>query len=198
MLEKMSHNPLTTNYILRLLPQNLEGKTILDCACGYGIWGFNIRLKFQGTPQLIGFDIFKPYVDKLKKLKIYDQVFHADILNIPFPDNSFDVVLAAEVIEHLIKKDGYQMMQEVERVAKDLVIITTPKEWQKQGSYDKNKNQIHRSGWNAKDFKNEGYKVIIYDKQRLTRLLKFVEKIRRFIFRLDESKGIIALKKINL
>jgi ubiquinone/menaquinone biosynthesis C-methylase UbiE len=195
MLKKMSHNPLTTNYIMRLLPQNLEAKSILDCACGYGIWGFNIRIKFQETPQLIGFDIFKPYVDKLKKLKIYDQVFHADILNIPFPDNSFDVVLAAEVIEHLNKKDGYQMMQEVERVAKDLIIITTPEGWHKQGSYDKNKYQMHRSGWKVKEFENEGYKVITYDKQELTRLLKFIEKIRRFIFRLDKNKGIIAFKK---
>jgi len=195
MLKKMSHNPMTTNYIMRLLPQNLEGKTILDCACGYGLWGFNIRIKFQGTPQLVGFDIFKPYVDKLKKLKIYDQVFHADILNIPFPDNSFDVVLAAEVIEHLTKNDGYQMMQEVERVAKDLIIITTPEGWQKQGSYDKNKYQMHVSGWEAKEFENEGYNVIIYDKQEFTRLLKLIDKIRRFIFRLDEIKGIIAFKK---
>jgi len=195
MLKKMSHNPMTTNYIMRLLPQNLEGKTILDCACGYGLWGFNIRIKFQGTPQLVGFDIFKPYVDKLKKLKIYDQVFHADILNIPFPDDSFDVVLAAEVIEHLTKNDGYQMMQEVERVAKDLIIITTPEGWQKQGSYDKNKYQMHVSGWEAKEFENEGYNVIIYDKQEFTRLLKLIDKIRRFIFRLDEIKGIIAFKK---
>jgi len=51
----------------------------------------------------------------------------ADCTNLPYPDNSFDVVVCSEVIEHLPDvKDVQDTFQEVNRVGKRW-IITTPR-----------------------------------------------------------------------
>src|SRR3990167_9093807 len=42
----------------------------------------------------------------------------ADILNLPFKKNSFDVVLCAEVLEHLPFKKFHRALEEIRRVCK--------------------------------------------------------------------------------
>ena len=44
----MSHRPQLDSEILSILPENLEGKTILDYGMGYGTWGFLIRTRKNG------------------------------------------------------------------------------------------------------------------------------------------------------
>lgn len=50
----------------------------------------------------------------------------ASIYELPFPDAHFDLVLACEVLEHL--EDPRLAMSELCRVAKDAVIVSTPRE----------------------------------------------------------------------
>ncbi|MCD6393230.1 MAG: class I SAM-dependent methyltransferase [Planctomycetes bacterium] len=50
----------------------------------------------------------------------------ADIRQLPFDDNSFDVVLACEVLEHLPWSDVPQALSELHRVAGDYCIISVP------------------------------------------------------------------------
>lgn len=50
----------------------------------------------------------------------------ASIYDLPYPDAHFDLVLACEVLEHL--EDPRLAMSELVRVAKDAVIVSTPRE----------------------------------------------------------------------
>lgn len=50
----------------------------------------------------------------------------ADIRQLPFDDNSFDVVLVCEVLEHLPWSDVSQALSELHRVAGDYCIISVP------------------------------------------------------------------------
>lgn len=55
---------------------------------------------------------------------------HPDVVgsvtSLPFPDNSFDAVLAAEILEHIQFKDVPQALRELSRVARHSVIISVP------------------------------------------------------------------------
>jgi ubiquinone/menaquinone biosynthesis C-methylase UbiE len=50
----------------------------------------------------------------------------ADILHLPFEDNSFDVVVACQVLEHLPFEKLPQALKELKRVAKRYVLIDIP------------------------------------------------------------------------
>lgn len=50
----------------------------------------------------------------------------ASVLKLPFKDNSFDMVLCAEVLEHTSYSDFTKALSELYRVSKNKVIITLP------------------------------------------------------------------------
>ena len=192
----MSHNSMIDKTVLGLLDENLDGLLILDCGFGYGDWAFQIKAKLGFKPYIVGLEIHRPYVERQSKLGLYDKVMEADVLAIPFDRDYFDVVLACEIIEHLEKKDGLKMIKEVERVSKNLVIITTPFGFTKQDAVDGIKYHMHRSKWYPSDFIKRGYEVKILNSQRLTRSLRLFDGIRRKLFNLPKApRAIIAHKK---
>jgi ubiquinone/menaquinone biosynthesis C-methylase UbiE len=192
----MSHNPIIDKVVLGLLGENLDGLMILDCGFGYGNWAFQIKAKLGYEPYIVGLEIFSPYIERQSKLGLYDKIVEASVLDIPFDDGYFDVVLASEIIEHLEQKDGLKMINEIERVSKNLVIITTPFGFMKQEECDGNKYQIHRSKWYPSDFIKMGYEVKVLNPQPLTRSVKLFDDIRRKIFNLPKPiREIFAHKK---
>ena len=43
-----------------------------------------------------------------------------------FSDRSFDAVIALELLEHLNKEEGYELIHNMERWARSKVIVSTP------------------------------------------------------------------------
>lgn len=107
----------------------------------------------------MGIELFEPYLQASKKKGIHNEYIKANITEVEFKENAFDAVMALEVLEHLTKNDGYNLLKKMERWAKKKVIITTPNGYLYQDGYDDNPLQIHRSGWDVEDFKKLGYKV---------------------------------------
>lgn len=52
--------------------------------------------------------------------------FIGNVLKMPFPDNSFDVLLCAEVLEHLPFEDFEKGLRELKRVTKKYVVLSLP------------------------------------------------------------------------
>lgn len=50
----------------------------------------------------------------------------ADIRNLPFNNNAYDLVVASEVLEHLPWNDVYRALQELHRISSKYVIISLP------------------------------------------------------------------------
>ena len=134
-------------------------QTLLDVGCGTKspVVKFSDKLDYSA-----GIDIFESSLLKNKKSKIYTEYEKMDVLEIGdvYKENSFDCVLASELIEHLAKEDGLRLIAMMEKIAKKKVIVFTPNGYLQQDEYDGNEFQIHRSGWHPLEMKKMGYRVI--------------------------------------
>ncbi|MBX4210347.1 class I SAM-dependent methyltransferase [Candidatus Parcubacteria bacterium] len=65
-------------------------------------------------------------ITTLDNKKEYKPDVLADVLKMPLPDNSFDMVLICEVLEHLPFEDFEKAMKEIYRVTKSHVLFSSP------------------------------------------------------------------------
>ena len=77
-----------------------QGEIILDVGCGTGIFTTDI---LSSGSQVIGLDISLPMlIQAKKKLKEYPfRIILADMLNLPFPEGSFDKVVSVTALEFI-------------------------------------------------------------------------------------------------
>ena len=130
---------------------------ILDVGCGkHSSLAYTID---HSEFEVVGLDIFEPYLKEAKYKGVCPQVVVGDARSLPFKDKSFDVVTCIEVIEHLEKERGEQVLSELERVSKWLVVISTPIGKCRQHAYDQNPFQEHRSTWSVQDLEARGFKI---------------------------------------
>jgi 2-polyprenyl-3-methyl-5-hydroxy-6-metoxy-1,4-benzoquinol methylase len=110
--------------ILNLIPIDVD--SLLDVGCGRGIIGALVRI-YRHPKRLIGIDAFERYLDFCAHMNFYDELCKYDLTqrHLPFDDKEFSVSTCIEVIEHLPKDSGVNLLNELERIAK-LVIISTP------------------------------------------------------------------------
>ena len=88
-------------------------KTVLDVGCGMG--KMVNKLRGRGI-DAVGID-FSP--DAGKDIPDYFQI--ADAKNIPYPDNSFDIVLSTDFFEHIAEEDIDQVYSEMKRVGGKII-----------------------------------------------------------------------------
>lgn len=91
--------------------QVMEGARCLDIGCGNGRLTLHLADLFQMT---IGVDRNLHLVLEGSRLSTELDVLQADGIRLPFPERSFDVVICAQVYEHMIGVE--QLPAEVERV----------------------------------------------------------------------------------
>lgn len=142
-----------------------DSHTLLDVGCGVGT-----TLKEFCCPIKIGVDAHRPYLENSETgLQLIKINFKAENLRGLFLPNSLDSVTLIDVIEHLDKETGFDVLQQVEEIAAKKVIVFTPRGFFRQLEVDHyglggESYQRHRSGWEVGDFENMGYNVIIFSK----------------------------------
>lgn len=94
---------------------------ILDLGCAEG-WFFGYIVSKISFSVYVGSDIALINLEKARKNGLQDLVL-CDAEHLPFRNNSFDLVLCTEVLEHLIKPKS--ALIEIARVSRK-AIITTP------------------------------------------------------------------------
>lgn len=143
--------PQYTDYLREEL-SNCE--SVLDLGCAN-----SSPLRYFTVSYSVGVDIHKKYLKESKRLKIHSAYICADIRNTQFRENSFDVVLALDVLEHLSKKEGCRLIENMERWTKRKVIIFTTNGFVWQEEYDDNPFQCHESGWQLSELEEKGFRV---------------------------------------
>jgi len=92
-----------------------QGEIILDAGCGTGVFTLDI---FSSGSKVIGLDLSLPMlIQAKKKLKEYPfWIVLADMLNLPFPESSFDKVVSVTALEFI--NDAKGSVEELFRVTK--------------------------------------------------------------------------------
>lgn len=102
-----------------------KGKKVLDIACGTG-YGSNIMAKV--AESVVGVDIDKAAVENAQRVYKATNLsyIHGDGTTIPLADESVDVVVSFETIEHIV--EYHHFLKEIHRVLKKggVLLMSTP------------------------------------------------------------------------
>jgi len=125
-----------------------ESDLILDIGCGTKVISSN--LECSGVTTL---DAWKPFVPDI----------WCDLMTIPkipCENNSFEIVLMIDMIEHLSKDRGFALLQEAKRITNRDIYVLTPLWWDPNldciedvnSAYYNNTFDKHLSLWTPDDF----------------------------------------------
>jgi len=133
--------------------------SLLDVGCGEQSPLFFLKNRVRHS---VGVDGFQKSLEISRKKNIHDDYLCCDILGIKneFEKNSFNCVVALDVIEHLPKEKGFELVEQMEFISSDKVIIFTPNGFLPQAEHSDNIMQKHISGWSVNEMKDLGYEVI--------------------------------------
>lgn len=153
--------PAALDYTRNLL-KNPDCSLALDVGCG----GYSQLTAFRPEIRTIGLDSFPQAIEEARAKDAHDHYVIADILTENLDDvlarcggKKFDLVTLYDVIEHMPKRRGYELLEKCEELTSKYVLLQTPNGFLEQGPEFGNEHQRHLSGWFPQDFEGRGYKV---------------------------------------
>lgn len=139
--------------------------SILDVGCGDG--RITNRL-VDSYKKVVGLDISQAALQHVRAEAIVGSV-----VNIPFGDRSFDLVLATELLEHLPQRVYRTALEEIKRVAKQWVLIGVP--WREQLSLAKARcsrcRTVFHVNYHERSFNDKRLKSLLYPEFQLVSLV---------------------------
>ena len=133
--------------------------TLLDVGAGFGKYGCLAR-EYAETRRVDALDVQAP------RLPCYDHVYLGDIRSLdrvlPKDAPTYDLALLVDVIEHLEKPEGFELLDRLLGHARR-VLLTTPLGFRRQ-EIPGQPFETHRSGWYPWDFgrRFQVHKVAIF------------------------------------
>ncbi|MDP9149337.1 MAG: class I SAM-dependent methyltransferase [Myxococcota bacterium] len=99
-------------------------RSVLEVGCGEGRLATHLLRNAPRPARFVASDVSLAVVDR--DIDPMIELREASALDLPFADRSFDLVVCCEVLEHL--RDPRRGLDEVTRVARRAVLISTPRE----------------------------------------------------------------------
>jgi predicted TPR repeat methyltransferase len=137
-----------------------EINTVLDVACG-----LSLKSKYLKPKMILGVDIYEPYLKAIESDVPY-AVIKYDVTQIGdiCLANSFDVVYAIDILEHLSKDQGIELIKQCKMIAQKAVVVESPNGYVPQDidiqGFNADEYQTHRSGWSVDELKELGFECI--------------------------------------
>ena len=139
--------------------ERAQPESILDVGIGFGKWGILCREMLEAKHgrlqpsewrlRIDGIEIHEGYENPLWHLA-YGHVFRGDATRLVDDLDHYDLIIVADVIEHLDKDVGRELLHKLVQWG-TLVVVATPRAYVEQGELLGNVHEAHRSGWEVKD-----------------------------------------------
>ena len=129
-IKKILEQEIDPAYVDRaeiILAEMVNKEKVLEVGCGRG---FYLKALKEINPKIniTGIDLNKEYLEVAKKYVDNKEVkiIKGDVTNLKFDNNSFDGVIASEILEHI--KDDKKALKEIARVLKPngILVISVP------------------------------------------------------------------------
>ncbi len=114
-----------TDFIMNLIPSNKKLE-VLDIGCGYGYWGYILRVNLDIDPYIIGLELNPDNVKRLQRINVYNQIILCDAVE--YIDDIFtkcDLVIMSHFIEHISYEDGVRILNRIKKSC-DMIVIVCP------------------------------------------------------------------------
>lgn len=166
-----------TNDHLAFLKYNVKGcKNVLDFGPGYG----RLFSAYEAGTNIVGVDVTEQYKEKLQhnaqeQNVNFELICKQDVLKpFDFDDKYFDAVVTSEVLFHQTPNTIRQIMLELNRVAKKVIVISYMNLKEKydalNGEFDKSRYCFNYNYYKIAAKNN----LLIYNEKRLRNQLMFV------------------------
>lgn len=104
---------------IKFITKNIKPQkktTLLDVGCGNGFFTYHFAKLYNVT----GLDFSK----RMLKINPHYKLVHGDAENLPFDNNTFDIVFCSDLLHHL--KKPKEAIREMKRVVKKYIIVSEP------------------------------------------------------------------------
>jgi voltage-gated potassium channel Kch len=200
--------PLVLAFVTGLRPAS-----VLDVGVGFGKYGLLFReyLDVDTAPdgpapflpaarrvRIDGIEAHPPYVTELQRA-IYDTIHVGEALAVLPGLPRYDVVFAADVLEHFTREEGERFLTEAGARAARGVLIVTPALDIEQSAVFGNAYETHRSFWAPADFAGRPHADVLVWRHQLVAWLP-TDGRRRRLSRpgLRESLGMAVRAALGL
>lgn len=122
-IERFFVDNFNNTLISVLKPLDIE--SVLDVGCGEGFTLQRLTNEHIGK-KLEGSDSIQEALDLGKKIHPHLKLVKGDLYELPYGNNSFDLLICTEVLEHL--EDPKKALKELVRVSKKYILLSVPNE----------------------------------------------------------------------
>jgi ubiquinone/menaquinone biosynthesis C-methylase UbiE len=105
---------------------DIQVESILDAGCGEGEITNLINMNYNNIKKLQGIELESEVVEEANIRFPELDITQGSIYNLPFPNNSFDLVVTCEVLEHL--DNPSKGIEEIIRVSDRYILVSVPQE----------------------------------------------------------------------
>ena len=130
-------------------------RTCLDIGCCG-----NSPMRFLNFEYSVGVDGHEPSLAGARQNHTHSEyrLMRVQEMGKSFARKQFDCCVASDLIEHLTKEEGRQLIRDMERIASKKVLLFTPNGFLAQSSRGDDLQQ-HLSGWEAGEMRSLGFTV---------------------------------------
>ncbi|MFD2659287.1 methyltransferase domain-containing protein [Paenibacillus thailandensis] len=129
----------------------VTGKVVLDIACGEGYGAYQLS---KQAKEVIGMDIDPKTIEIAKNSYVNQNLrfLCGDAKKIEIPNNSIDIIVSFETIEHMNENDQIEFLNEIKRILKPdgILLISTPDKT--RTDLFEAKNPFHLREWYKEEF----------------------------------------------
>lgn len=139
-------------HLVNTVPKVGKHLRVLDVGPGWGKYAVLLREYVDPEISVVGLEAWNPYIRKHRLDRLYDPILQGDVCDQTSEYlASFDVVMMVDVIEHIDKEAGTELLARMPT----WLVVSTPRDFFHNPA-GLPPTEKHRSHWTIEDFEETG------------------------------------------